>query len=434
MAERAGEADAASICQQLIRFDTSNFGAGKSHGEAEAAAYVADLLTSVGIAPTVLSSAPGRDSVVARIPGTDSNRPGLLVHGHLDVVPAVAADWSVDPFGGEVRDGVLWGRGTVDMKGTCAITLAVVVAMVRAGRRPARDVVLAFVADEEDGGAYGAGYLVDEHPELFAGVTEAVSESGGHTVWTRGERLYPIAVGERGSAWMRLTATGTAGHASKANPDNAVVRLVSGLARLATHDWPVRPPAATQALLARVGEILGMDLSGDPDDAIARLEPPVRSLVEATLRCSATPTMLDAGYKVNVIPGTATAYVDGRTLPDSSAEFTATVDRLLGPGIERVWVGRDDALQVPAEGPLMAAMTAAVLAADPAGHVVPFLMSGGTDAKAFSRLGIAGYGFAPMGVPEGTNNYTLAHGIDEHITLDGLRFGVDVFDHFLANA
>ena len=422
------------LCAELVRFDTSNYGAGKSNGERDAADYVVRRLAEVGIESTVLESAPGRANVVARLGGSEPGRPALLVHGHLDVVPAVADDWSVPPFSGEIRDGFLYGRGTVDMKSACATTLAVARAFARSGRQPRRDVVLAFVADEEDSGDYGARWLVKQHPELFAGVTEAVSESGGFTVHASPQlRLYPIAVGERGTAWMRLTATGTAGHAARVNRDNAVLRLVQALDRLGSYEWPVRLTPAVAGFLQTVGDALGVpvDLS-DADATVAGLGE-AASLVSATVRCSTTPTMLEAGYKVNVVPGSATAYVDGRILPGCDEEFLATVDRLLGPGITREFVNHETALAAPHEGPLVDAITAALVAEDPAATVVPFVMSGGTDAKAFARLGIAGYGFTPLQLPAGPVYYRLAHGIDERVPVDGLRFGARVFDRFLSS-
>jgi acetylornithine deacetylase/succinyl-diaminopimelate desuccinylase-like protein len=422
------------LCADLVRFDTTNYGGGKANGERPAADYVVRKLDEVGISSTLLESAPGRANVVARIAGTEPDRSALLVHGHLDVVPAVAADWSVPPFAGEQRDGFLYGRGTIDMKSACATTLAVARAFARSGRRPRRDVVLAFLADEEDTGDFGSRWLVQQHPELFAGVSEAVSESGGFTVHAGPDlRLYPIAVGERGSAWMRLTATGTAGHAAKVNHDNAVATLIAALARLSAYEWPVRLVPAVQRFLETVGAALGVEVDlSDVDGTVARLGP-AASLVSATIRCSTTPTMLEAGYKVNVVPGSATAYVDGRVLPGCDEEFLGTVDSLLGPGITREFVNREEALIAPHAGPLVEAISAALLAEEPDARVVPFVMSGGTDGKAFARLGISGYGFAPLRLPAELTYGTMAHCVDERVPVDGLRFGARVFERFLTN-
>ncbi|MGZ4615990.1 MAG: M20/M25/M40 family metallo-hydrolase, partial [Actinomycetes bacterium] len=285
------------LCSRLVQFDTSNFGAGESRGERAAAEWVAESLADAGLAPVVLESEPGRASTVVRIPGRDPSAPGLLVHGHLDVVPAAAGDWSFDPFSGEVRDGAVWGRGALDMKDSDAMMLAVARSFARTGFVPPRDIVMAFVADEEDTGALGAGFLVRKHPDLFEGVTSAIGESGGYAVHLpNGGRLYPIATGERGSAWMRLTARGRAGHGSRRNPQNAVTAMARTLARLADHPWPVHlvPPVA--ALLDGLCEHLNVHIDPADPDSLAQLGD-ARRIVEATLSNSLNPTMLSAGYK-----------------------------------------------------------------------------------------------------------------------------------------
>lgn len=420
------------LCQALVRFDTSNFGGGVAQGEREAAEFVAEQLADVGIEPHVLESAPRRTNVVARVPGSDPTAPALLVHGHLDVVPAVAGDWSVDPFAAAIEDGFLIGRGTADMKGACATTLSVVRSMLRSGQQPRRDIVVAFTADEEDTGECGAFFLVKKHPDLFDGVTEGVSESGGYTLHLpEGKRIYPVAVGERGSAWMRLTARGTAGHASKANPDNAVLHLTRAMARLGEHQWPLRPSPGVVALLHRLGEILDVPVDLDDIDALLDRLGAASPLVASTLRCSTAPTMLEAGYKVNVVPGTAVGHVDGRILPECEQEFHDTVDGLLGPFVECELVNHGQPLAAPFDSPLMDVISDAITAEDPGSHVLPFVMSGGTDAKAFAELGIAGYGFAPVGLTPELTYGNLAHGVDERVPVAGLEFGARVFERFL---
>ncbi|MGC9665929.1 M20/M25/M40 family metallo-hydrolase [Planosporangium sp. 12N6] len=446
------------FCSDLIRIDTTNRGGGDGR-ERPAAEYVAGLLAEAGLDPVVLESAPGRANVVARISGTEPDRPALLVHGHLDVVPADPAEWRVPPTSGEVADGVIWGRGAVDMKNTDAMVVALMRAWARHGRRPRRDLVLAFTADEEDTAAYGADFLVSRHADLFAGCTEAIGESGGYalhtgTLRTGGIRLYPVAAGERGTAWLRLTARGTAGHGSRANPDNAVATLAAAVVRIAEYEWPVRLIPTVRACLAGVAAALGRaggDLtaaSGDVDAAggvldIAGLdEAGVVALVEAlgnagdlvaaSLRNSANPTGLRAGYKVNVIPGEAVGYVDGRVLPGHLAEFEATLDALTGPAVDWEYTHSQVPLEAPWATPTVAAMTDALRAEDPDGHVVPYCMAGGTDAKQFARLGIAGYGFAPLGLPAGYDYRAMFHGVDERVPVEALMFGVRVLDRFLS--
>jgi acetylornithine deacetylase/succinyl-diaminopimelate desuccinylase-like protein len=415
----------------LIRIDTTNRGGGDGN-ERPAAEYVAERLADAGIEARILESAPGRANVVARIAGTDRAAPAMLVHGHLDVVPAEAADWTVHPFSGEVRDGVVWGRGAVDMKNMDAMILATVRAWSRQGLRPPRDIVLAFTADEEDSAAYGAGYLAAEHAGLFEGCTEGISESGGFTFHAGGGmRLYPVGAGERGTAWLKLTARGRAGHGSKVNKENAVSRLAAAITRIGAHEWPVRIIPTVRAALTELAALHGIEPDFDDVDALLAKLGPAAALVEPTVRNSANPTMLQAGYKINVIPGHATAYVDGRMLAGAEEEFAQTLDRLTGPDVEWEFQHREVPLQAPVDSPTYAAMREALQHFDPEGHVVPYCIGGGTDAKQFSRLGITGYGFSPLKLPEGFDYAGMYHGVDERVPVEALHFGVRVLDRFL---
>lgn len=434
MADEQALDEVVRFTSDLIRIDTSNRGGGDCR-ERPAAEYAAAQLAGAGLEPTLLERTEGRTNVVARIPGTDPSAAALLVHGHLDVVPAQAEDWTVDPFSGEIRDGVVWGRGAVDMKNMDAMILAVVRSWAREGVRPRRDIVLAFTADEEDSAADGAGFLVAEHAALFEGCTEAVGESGAYTFHDgSGRSIYPIAAGERGTGWMRLTARGRAGHGSKVNHENAVTRLAAAVTRIGDHDWPPRLTPTVRACLVALAGLYDIPADLDDVDGLLTKIGPAAKLVEATVRNSANPTMLSAGYKVNVIPGAAVAHVDGRFLPGTEAEFRATLDELTGPDVDWEFAHREVALQAPVDAPLFAEMRAAVEEFAPEGHVVPFCMSGGTDAKQFSRLGITGYGFAPLRLPEGLDYQAMFHGVDERVPVDGLHFGVRVLDRFLRTA
>ncbi|MFI9202069.1 M20/M25/M40 family metallo-hydrolase [Streptomyces sp. NPDC053048] len=424
-----------AFTSDLIRIDTTNRGGGDCR-ERPAAEYVAERLAGAGLEPVLLEKDGGRTNVVARIAGTDPGADALLVHGHLDVVPADPGDWSVHPFSGEVRDGVVWGRGAVDMKNMDAMVLAVVRAWARAGERPPRDIVLAFTADEEDSGVPGAGFLADEHAGLFEGCTVGISESGAYTFHADGGvRLYPVGAGERGSAWLKLTARGTAGHGSKVNRRNAVTNLAAAIARIGEYRWPVRLTPTVKAALRRIAAVQGIEV--DPDDPGLDLDELLgklgraSALLAATVRNSANPTMLDAGYKINVIPGRAVGFVDGRTVPGGEEEFRTTMDQLTGPDVEWERFHGGSALQAPVDGPEFARMRAALERFDPEGRVVPFCMSGGTDAKYFSRLGIVGYGFSPLKLPPGFDYQAVFHGVDERVPVDALHFGVRVLDHFL---
>ncbi|WP_405150976.1 M20/M25/M40 family metallo-hydrolase [Sphaerisporangium sp. NBC_01403] len=435
--------EVASICSDLLKIDTTNDGTPDGSGERLAAEYVAGLLSGMGIEPTVFESAPRRTSVVARIPGDSPE--ALLIHGHLDVVPADPAEWKLHPFSGEIADGCVNGRGAVDMKGTLSMTLALVGEWARKGLRPKRDIVLAFLADEEATGEYGAGYAVTRHRDLFEGCTEAISESGGFSVTvprgvtgprdglaTDDLRVYPVAVGERGTAWMKVTAHGVAGHGSKPPVDNPVAELCRALARLADHRWPVRLTPAVATLIDGLGRALGTTIDLDRlDEEVERLGK-VGTLFKGVIRNSANPTMLDAGYKVNVIPGTAEAHVDGRFLPGFREEFLETIDKLLGPKISREFVSFGDGVASPTEG-LFDDLCSALVAEDPAGRPVPYVMTGGTDAKSFATLGIRGYGFAPLMLDPGLDYFGMFHGVDERVPVAGLEFGVRVLDRLLTS-
>jgi acetylornithine deacetylase/succinyl-diaminopimelate desuccinylase-like protein len=429
--QATAEEEVVSICRDLIRMDTSNPGDHSGPGERQAAEHVAGLLAEVGLEPQILESHAKRASVVARMPGRGTTRPGLLVHGHLDVVPASAADWRHDPFCGEIIDDCVWGRGAVDMKDMDAMMLAVVRQRLREGRAPARDVLLVFTADEEAGGTWGARWLVDNHPGLFEGVTEAVGEVGGFSMTLGSQRLYLLQTAEKGMAWMRLTARGTAGHGSMIQPDNAVTELAEAIGRLGRHDWPTRLIPSVRAFLEGVCEALGVEFNpNDPGQPLSKIGP-VSRIIGATLRNTVNPSVLRAGYKVNVVPQTATAEVDGRFLPGHEEEFYAEVDRVLGPGVTREEIKNDIALETTPDGDLYDAMTGALVAEDPGARVIPYCLSAGTDAKSFSRLGLRCFGFTPLRLPPDLDFSGMFHGIDERVPVESLRFGVRVLDRFL---
>ncbi|MEU3207306.1 MULTISPECIES: M20/M25/M40 family metallo-hydrolase [Streptomyces] len=427
-----------TFTSELIRIDTTNRGGGDCR-ERPAAEYTAERLADAGLEPVMLERTPGRTNVVARIPGTDPSADALLVHGHLDVVPAEPADWTVHPFSGEVRDGVVWGRGAVDMKNMDAMILAVVRGWAREGFRPPRDIVIAYTADEEDSAADGSGFLAEQHPELFEGCTEGISESGAFTFHAgQGLSLYPIAAGERGTGWLKLTAEGRAGHGSKVNRENAVTAVAAAVARIGEHEWPVRLTPTVRAAITEIAALHGIsvdldDPGFDVPQLLAKLGP-AASLVQNTIRNSSNPTMLGAGYKVNVIPGHATAFIDGRFVPGGEDEFHETLDRLTGPLVSWEFYHREQSLQAPVDSPTYAKLRAAVETFDPGAHTVPYCMSGGTDAKQFAKLGITGYGFSPLKLPPGIDYQALFHGVDERVPVDALHFGVRVLDHYLRTA
>nr|WP_271212562.1 M20/M25/M40 family metallo-hydrolase [Rhodococcus wratislaviensis] len=437
------EAEVVDLVSSLIRFDTSNTGElATTKGERECAEWVAAQLQEVGYETEyVESGAPGRGNVFARLKGSNPDRGALMLHGHLDVVPAEPADWRVHPFSGAVEDGYVWGRGAVDMKDMVGMILAVARQFKAEGIVPPRDLVFAFVADEEAGGKYGCQWLVENRPDLFEGVTEAVGEVGGFSLTVprpdgTDRRLYLVETAEKGLGWMRLTAKGRAGHGSFLHTDNAVTILAQAVARLGAHTFPLVISDSVAEFLEAAGEETGLDFdpkSPDLDGTLAKLGT-IANIIGATLRDTANPTMLSAGYKANVIPQTAEAVVDCRILPGRQAEFEAAVDELIGPDVQREWITKLDSYETTFDGHLVDAMNDAILAHDPGARTVPYMLSGGTDAKAFAKLGIRCFGFAPLQLPADLDFSALFHGVDERVPVDALLFGTRVLEHFLLHS
>ena len=427
------ETDTITLCQEMIRIPSVNYGDGKGD-ERAIADYVVGKLLEVGISSKIYESAPGRCNVVATIPGVNAVRPGLVIHGHIDVVPANAEDWSVDPFAGEIRDGMIWGRGALDMKNMDAMMLAIVRKWARSGYKPPRNILLVFFADEEAGSLFGSRWMAREHPEVFEGYSEAVSEVGGFSVTVGdGKRLYLVEAAQKGINWMRLTAEGRAGHGSMLNEENAVTALASAVAKIGNHTWPQRYTKTVKVFFEQLAKATGKpyDLS-DLQPLLKELGSTAR-MIGATLQNTANPTLLEAGYKANVIPQSASAIIDGRFLPGYEEELKETIRELVGPDIKIEIITRDISLEVDFEGELVDAMRNAILSQDPEGIPVPYTMSGGTDNKALSELGIVGYGFSPLKLPADLDFMSLFHGVDERVPIDGLIFGVRVLENFLEN-
>lgn len=427
------ENETITLCQEMIRIPSVNHGEGQGDEKAMAE-YVASKLAEVGIKSELIETAPNRVNVVAKVEGADQSRPGLVLHGHIDVVPANAADWSVDPFSGVIKDGFIWGRGAVDMKDMDAMILATVRMWQRIGYKPPRNILLAFFADEEAGSNYGSRWLVKHRPEIFDGYSEAVSEVGGFSVTITGEhRLYLIEAAQKGIQWMKLTAKGTAGHGSFINRNNAVTKVADAVARIGAYEWPQLETKTSNVFFRKIAELTGDKY--DPKNVkplLHHLGDAVKML-GATISNTANPTMLEAGYKVNVIPQSASAMVDGRFLPGHENQLQETVKKLAGDEIEIEILTRDIALEVEFAGPLVKAMCDAISGEDSAGIPVPYLMSGGTDNKALHDLGIVGYGFSPLKLPKDLDFFALFHGVDERVPIDGLKFGVRVLYEFLEN-
>jgi acetylornithine deacetylase/succinyl-diaminopimelate desuccinylase-like protein len=426
------EAEVVGLLQDLIRIDSTNFGDGSGPGEVAVADYIVQQLSAVGLSATRFStSSDTRAGVMLTVPGSEASSARLLVHAHLDVVPAVG-DWQHAPFGAEIADGMVWGRGAVDMKDGVATILACLRSWARNGVKPKRETVFLFLPDEEAGGQHGAHWITEHHREWFDGVTECIGEVGGFSFDVApGKRMYLIETAEKGLRWMKLRSTGRAGHGSMLNDNNAVTALAEVLARIGRHPWPIRLTETNKRFLYELSEAIGEDVDPRNQEQLLRVLGPLAGLVGATFANSAQPTMLHAGYKMNVIPETADASVDGRVLPGFEDEFDRTMQELLGGQAEIVEMFEDIALETTFDGATVDAMAAAIRAEDPTAIPVPYLMSGGTDAKAFRQLGIRPFGFIPLQLPADLEFSKLFHGVNERVPVTGLQFGTRVMDRFL---
>lgn len=421
--------EVARIASELIRFDTSNFGGGNAKGEREAAEYVGAYMAELGLEVEYYEPVSRRTNVMARVPGRDRSLPALVVHGHLDVVPAMAEDWTVDPFAGIVQDGMLWGRGAVDMKNMNAMILTAVADILRAGEMPARDLVLAFFADEENGGVEGSALVVRDRPEWFAGAATAISEVGGYSITVDDRRAYLLQVGEKALIWIRLVAKGRAGHGSRLHDDNAITSLAEAVAAIGRTRWPIRLTPTTTALLEGLSALTGR--SADDPDALASAAGPAEAFLRSSFRTTTNPTGLTAGYKHNVIPERAEALIDVRVIPGTEDEVLAELQQIVGDDIVIETVVRDIGMETPFEGELVEAMVASIGRHDPGVPVIPYLLGAGTDNKALSTLGITGYGFAPLRLPADLDFTGMFHGVDERVPVDSLVFGQRVLADLL---
>lgn len=424
--------EAVEICAELIRIDTTNSGDVDDPGERGAAEYVMGRLDEVGLAATYVESRPRRGNVVLRLPGTDPSLPALLVHSHLDVVPTDSATWSVHPFSGEIRDGMIWGRGAVDMKNMAAIMLAIARDLARSGRRPRRDLVFAWLADEETGGMHGAEFLVSDYADLMEGCAEAIGEVGGYSVELAPEvRLYLVETAQKGLAWLRLAVDGRAGHASMLHADNVVTELAGAVHRIGNHSWPRLLTPTTERLLREICDAIGVDFDENDVDATLSRIGAVSRFIGSALSNTANPTRLRAGYATNVVPESARAEIDGRFLPGLEENFLETIDRLAGPAVRRETIDFQPPLEVPFDTPLVESMLAALKTQDPTAKIAPYCLSAGTDNRVFAKLGIRGYGFVPLRLPPAFDFAAMFHGVDERVPVDAVQFAVRVLDRLL---
>jgi acetylornithine deacetylase/succinyl-diaminopimelate desuccinylase-like protein len=406
--------------------------------ETPAAEYCASVLRSAGMVAEVLEAAPRRGSCFARLPATARDPlPPLILLSHLDVVPVDRDSWSREPFGGELVDGLVWGRGAVDMKDMVAMELSVMLELARSGVPLKRDVIFAALADEEAGGQYGALHWVRERPDWFASTAgpaaAALNEVGGYSITLRDRRFYTIQVAEKGVIWAHLRSSGTPGHGSMPHADNAAVKLARAFARLAEAERPARVLPVVRDFFAALG--LGEVAQLAASDRIAAREalerrvadPVLRRSLDAMLRDTVSPNVIEAGQKANVVPGVGQADVDVRTLPGTDQQaFLAALERELGDDASVEWSMVMPAVEWPADAQIVQLMRAALQRADPDGTPVPMMITPGTDAKALMLLGIPTYGFAPLRLDADVPFLSLFHGNDERVPVSALAFGLPV--------
>jgi acetylornithine deacetylase/succinyl-diaminopimelate desuccinylase-like protein len=426
-------AEALGWLKDLLRLDTSN----PPGNERPAADYLAGVLAREGIPWQIVESEPGRANLVARLKGSGKKAP-LLLSGHLDVVPADAEHWQHPPFAGVEADGFLWGRGAIDMKNMVAMSLMTLVLLRRQGLALDRDVVFAAVADEEAGSRKGSLYLVERHPELVrAGFV--LTEVGGHTLHVGAARFYPIQVSEKGICWFEIQAEGPPGHGSMPHPHNAVARLARAIVALTSTRLPQHNTAVVaafvRALAARapfpqsvlLPRLLNRALSGPLLNRLEARNPEQALSLNAMLRNTASPTMLAAGKKINVLPSAATVQVDGRTIPGQSLDgFLAEIRAVVGDDVRLSVLDDHPGTTFDSKTELFTAIARVLERHDPGAIPVPYMIPGFTDAFAYQKLGATCYGFVPVQLEPGLSFTRLYHGHDERIPVKGFGWGVRV--------
>lgn len=430
---KAVTSEALGYFRDLLRIDTTN----PPGNERPAAELLGRILEREGIEHTIVESEPTRANLVARLRGSGKRAP-LLLNGHLDVVPVERERWERDPFGGEEAGGFIWGRGAIDMKNMVAMSLMTLILLKRTGAVLDRDVILAAVADEEAGSQKGSLFLVDKHPELVR-AEYVLNEVGGHTLHMGSARFYPIQVAEKGICWFELTAEGQPGHGSMPHPHNAVVRLARAIEALGSVRLPQHNTPVVEAFVRRLAErgpvpqawilplLLQPRLSGPLLDLMEKQALDRAMSLNAMLRNTASPTVLSAGKKVNVIPSTASVQVDGRLVPGQTREdYLREVQRVVGDDLKVTVLDFHEGTSFAADTPLFDAICRSLIEHDPGSVPVPYMIPGFTDAFAYKKLGSICYGFAPVKLPPDLNFTRMYHGHNERIPVDGFAWGLRV--------
>lgn len=418
--------------RELLRCDTRN----PPGNEVRAATYLQTVLEQAGIPSTIVGPSPDRATIVARLSGDGSERP-LLLMSHTDVVAVEREQWTHDPFGGDITDGWLYGRGALDMKDMVAMELQTLLLLKRRGVALKRDVIFMAAADEELGGHSGAGWMVAHRPDLID-AEYALNEGGGSGEELNGRRFYTVQTAEKGTARFRLRMRGQPGHGSVPHDDNAILKLAERLLRLQEQRLPVHITSTVRAFLSALASLQPPEVSaqllaildphGDPDAAIDALALPddFKHMARSIIRNSVSATMLRAGSQINVIPSQAEASLDGRILPGWTPEmFRDELLQIFGSDVEIEFIAPSEPLEADPEGPMLETIKAVLAERDPGAPVVPVMLTGATDAKHVSKLGTRVYGFAP-GLYSGPHEGNRVHGHDERISIKSLRWGVRI--------
>lgn len=419
------------MLQTLVRMDTTN----PPGNEILCIQYLDSLLQAAGLPTTILAKDPNRPNLIARLPGT-GEAPALVLQGHVDVVTTANQQWERDPFGAEIIDGYLWGRGSLDMKGGVVMMTCAVLRALAEGKQPAGDVILTILADEEAGSDYGARFVTEQHPEQFAGAAYAIGEGGGGAQYLGGKRFYPLMVAEKQVCWLRTRFTGPGGHGSSPLRDGAMAKLGKALTTLNANRLPVHLTAAMGLMLDGLARIAPPELQAaveglrNPSTTDVTLDglyangAPLARPLDALLHNTVNATVVNGGFKTNVIPSHIELELDGRVLPGFSAgDFMAELHILLGDDLPFEII-RHDPGSAAVDMSLFPLLAGIVEEMDPEAAVIPAMVGGFTDGRMFTRLGIQNYGFLPVKMPPGVNLGATIHGANERVPVDGLEFGV----------
>ena len=417
------------ILQRLIQFNTTN----PPGHEAACVGYIRDLLNEAGVETTLLAKDPDRPNLIARLPG-EGKAPPLLLYGHVDVVTTENQPWQQPPFEGKLIDGYVWGRGALDMKGGVAMMVAAFLRANAEGLRPPGDILLAIVSDEEAGGDFGAKFLVEEHAELFKGIKYAIGEFGGFTLTIGGKRFYPIMISEKQVCWMKATVRGLGGHGSMPEKGGASAKLARLLKALDENDLPIHVTPPAKMMVDAMASALG----GPQSLILGQLaNPALTDFVLKTLgsrgrtfyplfRNTVSPTILHGSSKINVIPSEISVELDGRLLPGQTPDdMLHELRAIVGDDVQLDLIQFDPGPAEP-DMSLFNKLADVLKESDPEGIPIPLLLSGVTDGRFFSQIGIQTYGYLPMTLPEDFNFSQIIHAADERVPAAAIEFGAQV--------